>query len=799
MKKMYRAVLLLSAAIMAASAQDLCAQGGMTDDEVMEYVKNGIASGKEQKQIGLELLSLGVTKEQAKRVRKMYELRNGSHIPEPDAALPNRLRELSDEFVNEWDVAQQVTDSISVSNVVYGRNIFNTRNLTFEPNVNLATPPNYRLGPGDEVIIDIWGASQSNIREIISPDGTINLNELGPVYLSGMTVTEADNFLRKELGKLYSNEDNRTKLTLGRARTIQVNIMGEVLQPGTYSLSAFSTLFHALYRAGGVNDIGSLRDVRLTRGGKVINRIDVYDFMLTGKVNDDIRLEEGDVIIVPAYSVMVLLTGKVKRPMKYELKEGESVADLIKYAGGFESDAFRKSLRISRSNGEEYEVKTVDEKDYAVCGLKDGDEVVIGAIVDRFRNRVEIEGAVYRPDVYELGNGVGTLKDLIVRAGGLMDDAFLSRGVLQRRRDDLTSEMLSFNVGDVMSGKAEDIVLHKDDVVYIPSIHDLEDMGDVIIMGEIAAPGHYTYFENMTVEDLIIRAGGLLDAASTVRVDVSRRIKDPTSISESDTIGRMYSFKLKDGFVIDGEPGFVLQPYDQVNVRRSPGYEVQKNVTVTGEVIFAGPYVMTRRSERISDLIAKAGGLTNAAYIKGARLIRIANDDEKKRMADVLDLMGRELGTRMLDSLGMRVQDTFSIGIDLEAALRNPGGDADLIVREGDILDVPAYSNTVRICGAVMMANSVSYLKNKSVGYYIDRAGGYSQHAKKNMKFIIYMNGNIKKVKGNGAGQIEPGCEIVVPSRKSREFGNVLSNILGYTTSIASLGVMGASIANMVR
>lgn len=799
MKKIYRVILLLSALSLAASLNNVYAQSGMSDEQVLQYVRNGIQSGKDQQKIGEELMLRGVTREQAERVKKMFEQRNGTAMGDSEPRIPNRLRELSDEFTNEWESPEENVEKPDESRAVYGRNIFNTRNLTFEPNMNLATPPNYRLGPGDEVIIDIWGASQTSIHEVISPDGTINLNELGPVYLSGMTVSEADNFLRRELGKVYSNEDNRTKLTLGSARTIQVHIMGEVSHPGTYALSAFSTLFHALYRAGGVSGIGSLRDVRLTRRGKVIKQIDVYDFMKTGKIDDDIRLEEGDVIIVPAYDVLVSLQGKVKRAMRFELKEGETIADLIEYAGGFEADAFRKNLRIVRSNGEEYEVRTVDEKDYAVCGLMDGDEVVVGSILERFKNRVEVKGAVKRPDMYEFGGDVRTVRQLIEQAGGLMDDAFLNRGVLQRRRDDLTSEVISLNVGAIMSGRAPDITLHRDDIVYIPSIHDLEEKGDVVIMGQVAEPGHYSYADNMTIEDLVIRAGGLRDAASIVRVDISRRIKDQATLSDSDTIGRMYTFKLKDGFVIDGEPGFKLEPYDQVNVRRSPGYEVQQNVSITGEILFSGTFVLTTKGERISDLVAKAGGVTNSAYVKGARLRRIANDEEKRRMADVIELMRREVGNKMIDSLGIHVSDTFTIGIDLEEALRNPGSDADLVLREGDVLDVPAYSNTVRISGAVMMPNSVSYVAGKNVGYYIDNAGGYSQHAKRSKKFIIYMNGSIKRVKCLSQVPIEPGCEIVVPSRRSRNVGGVMNSVLSYTSSIASLGLMGASLATLLK
>ena len=549
------------------------------------------------------------------------------------------------------------------------------------------------------MVIDIWGASQNTIRQTISPDGTINLQELGPAYLSGLTVEEAGRFLKAELGKVYSNENNQIRVTLGNTRTIQVNIMGEVVQPGTYALSAFSTVFHALYRAGGVNPIGSLRDVRLVRNGKKIASVDVYEFIMEGRMTDDISLQEGDVVIVPAYESLVKLSGKVKRPMRFEMKEGETLATLLEYAGGFEADAYTKTLRIVRQNGEEYEVKTVSTSDYPVTELRDGDVVTVGAILDRFTNKVEIKGAVYRPDIYELDGKVNTVRALIDQAQGLMDDAFTNRAVLQRQRDDMTSEVLAVDVKALMDGRIPDIPLRKNDILYIPSIHDLSDLGSVSITGEVAKPDTYPYADHMTLEDLIIQAGGLREAASLVRVDVSRRIKDPKSLHTTDSIGQMFSFGLKDGFVIDGQPGFELQPYDQVFVRRSPGYQVQQNVSIGGEVVFGGTYTLTSRAERLSDLVKKAGGVTPSAYVRGAKLTRVASAEEKRRMQDVINLMGRELGEGALDSLGIRVEDTYTIGIDLEAALASPGGDADLVLREGDVLQVPEYTNTVKISG----------------------------------------------------------------------------------------------------
>jgi len=777
----------------------------MSDSQVLEYVKDGIRQGKEQKQLASELARKGVTKEQAMRVKQLYEQQNNVNTSKSTGTDINesRLREETKENTSDMLEDHPTTQDLARGDQVFGRNIFNTRNLTFEPSVNLATPSNYRLGPGDEVIIDIWGASQNTIRQQISPEGTINISKIGPVNLSGMTVSAANDYLKAALNKIYNGLNNTTdptsdiRLTLGNIRTIQINVMGEVVQPGTYALSSFSTVFHALYRAGGVSDIGSLRNVQLVRNGKNIATIDVYEFIMRGNTQDDIRLQEGDVVIVPAYDVLVKISGKVKRPMRFEMKKGESLSTLITYAGGFDADAYTRSLRVVRQNGEEYEVNTVKDMDYSIYKMRNGDVVTAEAILNRFTNKLEIRGAVYRPGIYQLSGKLNTIRELVNEAQGLTGDAFLNRAVLYRQREDLTSEVVPVDIRSIMDGTSPNLALMKNDILYIPSIHDLEDRGNVTVHGEVAHPDSYPYADNMTLEDLIIQAGGLREAASTVRIDVSRRIKNPRSTADNDTIGQMYSFSLKDGFVIDGQPGFILQPYDQVYVRRSPGYQAQQNVAIEGEILFGGNYAMTSREERLSDLVNKAGGPTSYAYLRGAKLTRVANASEKKRMSDVVRLMQRQLGEAMIDSLGIRVEDTFTVGIDLEKALSNPKGNADLVLREGDVISIPKNNNTVTINGAVMVPNTVSYMQGKDVDYYLNQAGGYSDNAKKSKKFIVYMNGQVTKVKGSGKKQIEPGCEIIVPS-KAKKKANI-GNILGYATTFSTLGMMVASIANLIK
>ena len=630
----------------------------------------------------------------------------------------------------------------------------------------------------------------------ISPDGYVNITNLGPVYLNNMTIKDARQLLKQELGKIYADSANNIQVTLGNIRTIQVNVMGEVRAPGTYALSSLSTVFHALYASGGVSDIGSLRNVQVARGGKTIARLDVYEYIMKGQIQDDIRLQDGDVVIVPTYDELVKITGKVKRPMFYEMKNGESAATLLKCAGGFSSDAYKKIIRVLRKDGKEFSVKTVNDIDYSAFKLIDGDVVTVDSILNRFNNRLEVKGAVYHPGVFELSGSLNTVRQLVEKADGLLGDAFTGRAVLYRERENLTKEVLPVDIEGILKGTSPDIALQKNDILYIPSIHDLQDMGKVTISGEVNKPGSYTYADHMSLEDLVITAGGLKESASLVRVDVSRRIRDPKGTTEPDMIGQNFSFGLKDGFVVDGEAGFELQPYDQVFVRRSPSYNEQVSVTVDGEVLYRGEYTLSTKSERLSSLIQRAGGVSRYAYVRGAKLRRVANEEELRRMEDVVKMVRREIGETLATSLGLKVDSTFTVGIDLEAALANPGSDADLVLREGDVLTVPEYNNTVKVNGAVMMPNTVSYAKGKSVKYYLNQAGGYSANAKKSQKFIIYMNGQVAEVKGSGKKQIEPGCEIVVPNKtKKLNFATVVSN----ATSFASLATMLASLATMMK
>ena len=618
----------------------------MSDDQVIQYVKEANKSGKSQKQITTELLRRGVTKEQVSRIQQKYSESNT--VSNKSNEMPSQLRQRT--LVDDGGGQRRTTDYSEVgmfdetvggrvdnradntaitdnASQIFGHDVFTNRNLTFEPSINLATPVDYRLGPGDEVIIDVWGASENTIRQSISPEGTIQVSGLGPVQLSGMTVKDANAYLQREFSKIYSGisgsePTSQIKLTLGDIRTIQINIMGEVAVPGTYTLSSFSSVFHALYRAGGVNKIGSLRSIKVVRNGKTIADLDVYDYLMKGKMKDDIRLQEGDVIIVNPYESLVRIAGKVKRPMFYEMKPTETVATILNYAGGFTGDAYKKAVRIIRKSGREHQVYNVDEMDYSVFRLDDGDSISVDAVLKRFENRVEIRGAVYRSGLYELSGTVNTVKQLIKKAEGLRGDAFLNRALLDRENEDLSHEVIAVDLGGLLKGTVADIPLQKNDILYIPSIHDLKEEETISIHGEVANPGTFLFSKNMTIEDLLVQSGGLLEAAATTKVDITRRIKDPKSTSFSSVLGKTYSFDIKDGLVVGGEGDFHLEPFDEVYVRKSPAYRKQQNVVVAGEVLFGGNYALVKKNERLSDLISKAGGITPDAYVKGARLIR---------------------------------------------------------------------------------------------------------------------------------------------------------------------------------
>ena len=832
----------------------------MTDEQDIQYVQEAQQAGKSQQQMSIELMKRGVTKEQIQRIQseysgkanvttgtggekaadsrlrtpKKYENKN-KNISQENSTLENSnskkqtikgLRAKNDQQRDEkemeqefgWDGNEQ-TDYLEYDNFlgkekkekkgdptqqIFGHNIFDNENLTFEPNINVATPNNYCLGAGDEVIIDVWGVSQKTIREIISPEGTVQIENLGPVYLSGKTVKEANNYLKNEFAKIYAGVTGETpntqiKLTLGEIRSIQVNVMGEVVVPGTYTLSSFASVFHALYWAGGVNKIGSLRSIKVIRDGETVADVDIYDFIMEGRLKDDIRLQDGDVILVNPYQTLVQILGKVKRPMYYEMKPTETIATLLKYAGGFTGDAYKKAIRLVRKSGREHQIFNVDEMDYSVFRVEDGDVLTVDSVLDRFENRVEVRGAVYREGLYQLSGEVNTVKQLIKKAEGVRGDAFLNRAVISREYDDLTREMIAIDLKGLLNGVVADIPLQKNDILFIPSVQDLREETTVAIHGEVADPGTYLYADKMTVEDLILQAGGLLEAAATTRVEVSRRVKDPKSTVFSGTIGQNFSFDLKDGLLVgEGSGSFHLEPFDEVYIRKSPAYHRQQTVTVAGEVLFSGNYALSKKNERLSDLITKAGGISSDAYAKGARLLRKMSEEELRRKEDVLRMAQMTSGGDSISVKKLDLSDTYSVGINLEKALQNPGSDYDMVLREGDMLYVPEYVSTVKISGAVMYPNTVLYKAGEGWKYYVNQAGGFGNDARKRRAYVVHMNGTVSRLKSGGAKEIEPGCEIIVPSKDPKKKMSP-AEIIGMGTSAASLATMIATLVNLFK
>lgn len=856
-------------ALMLLSAGSVMAQSGMTDDQVMSFVAKEHSSGTSNSQIVTKLMQRGVDISQIRRVREKYEKmqKQGSLASATDrTGNTSRLRsnngktrsdygkqsdkeaanysnyrvqaqrdysyrhtyDSNDEeygdMQNELNgivpdstqmlkqlLAQQAKDK----HRVFGRDIFNNKELSFEPNMNIATPQNYRLGPGDAVIIDIYGASQRTIQSTVSPDGEVTIEGYGPVNVSGLTVAQANARLRNTLGSRYRS--SRVKLTVGQTKTIMVNVMGEVKAPGTYTLSAFATVFHALYMAGGTNDLGTLRNIKVYRHNRLVTVVDIYDYILNGKLTGNVRLADNDVIVVGPYDCLVNISGKVKRPMFYEMKKNESLNSVLKYAGGFTGDAYTKAVRVNRKTGREYSVFNVEEFDYANFRIADGDSVSVDSILPRYANTVEIKGAVFRPGMYNLGEQINSVRTLVEHAEGLTEEAFTARAVMHRMKTDRSLEVISVDIAGIMSGKVADIPLKENDVLFIPTRQDKMIERTITIRGEVNYPGTYKYADNETIEDFVLQAGGLTDKASVVKVNVSRRVNNPKALRPDSIIAKSFELTLKDGFVIDGTPGFTLMPFDEVFVRKNPSYTEQQNVSIEGEVVFQGAYTMTKRPSRLSDLYHMAGGATDHAYIKGARLLRRTNQTERdlmyaiykkereNQLKNLLQLAASSNNGSAIQQSAesaknaelekFNIPDEYPVGIDLAEALKNPGSDEDLVLREGDRLIVPQYDGTVKINGAVMFANTVAYVKGKRASYYIDEAGGFASDAVKSKAYVIYMNGKVAKV-SQGA-RIQPGCEIVVPSKLKRKMSVAETMSLG--SSMSSIAAMIATIANMTK
>ncbi len=811
-----------TALIVVAMITALTAWAKMTDQQVIDYIKRQSAVGKSEQQIGKELLAKGVTQEQVERLREKYasqeeavtsknkNSKTGGVGEKLEGTRESRLRKATEPDEKTIGKMETVFDIITPDSLkieledtitrkkIFGHDVFTNKALSFEPNENMATPADYRLGPGDEVVIDIWGASEDQIRDFISPEGSIIVSQIGPVYLNGLTIAEANSRLKQLFASKYAGvaeEDTEVSVNLGDVRSILVNVMGEVNIPGSYRLSPFSTVFNALYRAGGINEVGTLRNIEIVRNGNRLVNVDIYDYLFGGKKTGDVRLQEGDVIIVPPYAELINVEGTVKRPMYYELREGESLAKLLEYTGGFAGNAYTDMITVSRQTGKDNEIFNVSASDFSSYRLKDGDIVTVGSVTDRFLNKVELKGSVMRPGNYALGNGISTLRDVLRVAEGLADDAFSNRAILYREGTDNSLEAIGVDLADILAGRAPDVKLRPNDMLVVSSVKEIMDQGEVTINGQITNPGDYPYAKGITIEDLIVIAGGLQQGASTARVDVSRRVIDPASLKPTENVAEVFTFALKDGLMLKGDPGFELKPYDIVEVRKSPGYQTQKLIEVEGEVLFEGEYALQKRNERISEIIRRAGGIIDGAYLRGARLMRKMTEDEKAARDESIRLATQSAEDSIsIDQLAL--SDVYSVGIELEKALAQPGSAYDLVLKDGDKLIIPEEMSTVKISGDVMFPNVVGYQPGKKLGYYIDQAGGYGERAKKSKAFVVYMNGMVARAKRNTP--IEPGCQIIVPS-KPKSGGTNWAQVIGYVSSFASLGTMAATIYSIFK
>lgn len=855
------------------------AQSSMTDTQVMEFMQKEHKRGTSQAQIVTKLMQSGVDISQIRRVRDTYEkMQKGNAAfgatTEKTAADRSRTnngqlhpgksrRQIADATLDSYNTEEQEVNRYSDGRVsanrswtntydendgeylkmqeemnawmpqdtatmynnllkqlsrnrkkVWGRDIFNNKSLSFEPNMNMALPRNYRIGPGDAVFIDVYGASQKSYQTTVAPDGIITLDGFGPIQVSGLTVAQANSRIREKLGRRYSSSSIR--LSVGQTHTIMVNVVGEVKTPGTYTLSAFATVFNALYMAGGIGELGTLRNIKVYRGGSLISTVDVYDFLRRGHLTGNVRLADNDVIVVGPYEMLAQVSGKVKRPMFYEMKRGESLGTLISYAGGFAGDAYTRSVRVRRKTGRQYSIFNVNEFDMRSFRVSDEDSVSVDSVIPRYENMVEVKGAVFRPGMYEVGGRINSVRGLIEAADGLTEAAFSPHAVLHRKKADRTLEVISVDVDGILTGRVADIPLQNEDVLFIPTKTEVQEQQTITIHGEVLYPGVYKYADNESLEDFILQAGGLKQTASTVRVDVSRRISNPQALAPDSVIARTYSFSLRDGFVIDGAPGFVLEPFDEVYVRKSPGTNVQQNVSIEGEVVFAGNYTLTSRRMRLSDIFKAAGGGTELAYIKGARLERRPTPSERLRMEAAYKMQQEQQRKNMIDLAvktknativqavqendkktqeKFQVPDSYPVGIELDKAIANPGGDEDVLLREGDRIIVPQYNGTVKINGAVMYPNTVGYVEGKSVAYYIDQAGGFASDAKKSNTYILYMNGMLAKVGHNA--KVRPGCEIIVPTKIQSRMS--LAETLSVGSSAASIAAVIATIASLLK
>lgn len=680
---------------------------------------------------------------------------------------------------------------------IFGAELFNNKNLTFEPNMKMATPQNYQIGPDDELIIDIYGYSEETMNLNVSPDGNIRIPLAGIVQVSGLTIEQAKVKIIRALSQIYeriNTGETKVNITLGNIRSIKVLIVGEVNLPGTYTLPSLATVFNALYASGGPNKNGSMRNIKVIRNNKVIVTLDIYDFMLKAEAKGNIRLQDQDIIKINPYENKISIKGEVKREGYFEVQKNETLNDVINFAGGFTNDAFKERIKVIRNTSKQKSVADIQQELFGMFNPKSGDEFLVDKLLNRFENRVIINGAVFRPGTYALESGLSVLK-LINKAEGLKEDAFTTRAIIYRLKEDNSLTMLSINLIDAKEGKVPDILLQREDIIQIASKLDLKEGYNVTINGQVINPGSFSYAQNMKIEDLIIAAGGFKEAASYSRVEVSRRKFDIDKTKANTEIAIVKQFDLDKDLKDNASLKFELEPFDIVNVFTQPGYEPQKNVSIEGEVVYPGKYTLEKNNEHISDLLKRSGGLTASGSIEGIVLLRQKNKNVveniiKANKLRALQKQSKDTADVNEQILNSENEDYDIVGIDVKKILKKPGSNADLFLREGDIIRVPYEKQTVLVSGEVLYPVKVNINNASGLKGFVTNAGGFSSKALRRKSYVVYANGTVKATNNflvfNLYPKIKPGCEIIIP-KKDIKRGTSMAEITAITTSLSTL------------
>jgi len=786
----------------------------LSDDQIKQLIAQAQQAGLSQSQLEQQALARGLPQDQlAKLEARMTRLSKNSDGN--TAAQKNTLQEgskgrnvqgaaMGDSLNNVLKERDLVFDRIRVK--VFGEDLFNNPSLTFEPNLRIPTPPNYILGPEDQITLDIYGNSEVNYKLTISPEGYIRIPNLGPVLVSGLTIAEAKARIFKELSRIYlamrgSNPKTFVNITLGDIRSIKVTLIGEVRLPGTYTLPSLATVFNALYSSGGPNKNGSFRNIELIRNNKSIEKIDIYDFLLKGIQAQNIRLEDQDIIKINPYEKRVEIQGEVKRPGIYEVKEGESLKKVLEYAAGFTDKAYTHRVKIIQNDSREKRVVDVDDAHYSNYFAQRGDLFIVEPTINRYENRVQIRGAIFRPGVYALENGL-TLSQLIKKADGLKEDAFTNRAIILRLNENLVPEYISFDAIRILNGLDPDIPLKREDSVVIFSRKALKEKYFVSIEGEVLRPDTLEWAIGMHLQDLILQAGGLTEAASYKRIEITRRVKDSDPLSQNSPIAKTFRFDISSDLRSNNEASnFILEPFDKVFIRTLPGYTIQQFATIDGEVIYGGKYGIVQKNMKISDLVKTAGGLTAEAFPQGAILIRTSTQtkseqDKKRQLLARLEIGGKD--SLALAKIRFEI-DSIShlhaapVGIDLVKILENPGSKFDLILNDGDSVKIPRKLETVQVNGDVLYSVKVRYDHSYSTLKYINSAGGFSTNAAKRKTYVVYANGSVKATHNylffNSYPRVLPGAQIIVPD-KGPIHKATLPEIIGLGASFSSLALL---------